>query len=292
LNSSYDPNCPNGRDASLALICDNNAGTLNVASSTGCSINLEWPTTYGCPLCSNVDFTTSYTPCVNNSQLRVYSYVSPQYCHDGLLPPAPVPQNCTTCAITHYSSTYDPTHCGVCGTCGKANTRLLTFYWIAPKTCRDGVSLPPVMQVPCTSCSLADMHYILSECVDDKQIKTYNWIENNTCVDGIDLPPDSVISCDEPWKFGSPIVIGVSVGATILVLLLGGTLVMLYLKNRKLYANYTKLKEQGSNDPNLDDPFDNAESKSNDSKHDDEKDEEKKNETKDEVTEIKDTENN
>jgi len=291
LNSSYDSSCPNGRNASLALICDDNTGALNLVSSTGCSISFEWPTLYACPLCSNVDFTTSYTPCVNNSKLRVYSYASPQYCHDGLPPPASVPQNCTTCTTAHYSSTYDPAHCGICGVC-KANTRQLSFYWIIPKTCQDGVSLPPTIQDPCTNCSTADMHYILSECVDDKQTRTYNWIENKTCVDGIDLLPDSINSCDEPWKFGSPIVIGVSVGATILVLLLGGILVKLYLKNRKLYANYTKLKEQGSNDPTLDDPFDNAESKSNDSKRDDEKDEEKKDETKDEVTEIKDTEKN
>jgi hypothetical protein len=264
LNTSYDSSCPNGRNSSVALICDDNTGVLNLASSTNCSLAFEWPTVYACPLCSSTDFTTSYSTCVNNSQNLIYSYSAPKYCHDGAQPPAPVPQNCTTCTAKQYSFTYNTDRCGLCDSCA-IGKRQKSFFWVIPKVCKDGIQLPPSIIESCVSCSLANTHFVLSECENNQQTKTYNWLENRTCIDGIELPNDEVVPCVEPWKFGSKIVIGVSISATLLVIILGAILIKLYIKNRKLYGMYSKLKEQNAGEATQDDPFDNTvESKSDD----------------------------
>jgi len=240
----------------INLVCDDVVNeTPTLLSNTSCDLEFEWRSIYSCPLCTLPDFVTSYAFCINNSRNLIYSYSTPKYCHDGVPLPSPQPTNCTTCTSAHYSYTYDTTSCGSCGKC-TPNSRVKSYFWIEPKKCLDGVPLPAAKSEQCIACTLNDTNEVLGECIAQKQIKTYTWKNDSSCVDGINLPPDELVNCVEPFKFSTSTIIALSAGGATILLLLAVFLLYLYIKNRRLYASYTKLQQQAGHEMDAD-PLDN-----------------------------------
>jgi len=116
--------------------------------------------------------------------------------------------------------------------------------------------LPAATSEQCQACTLNDTNEVLGECIGQKQLKTYTWKNDSSCVDGINLPPDEAVDCVEPFKFSTSTIIALSAGGAAVLILLAVFLLYLYIKNRRLYASYTKLQQQAGHEMDAD-PLDN-----------------------------------
>lgn len=120
-----DPGCDGMfRSVNVTFLCTPDAGVGFPAKpddkeeieGPGCHYDFTWRSLYGCPVCTERDYSYYYTECKDNKRRKVYFWnENPRACHDGVALPADeiVPTNCSTQTICAEGKYVD----GLTGAC-------------------------------------------------------------------------------------------------------------------------------------------------------------------------------
>lgn len=128
------------RSTNITFICTPDAGVgfpakpdeKETIEGPWCHYDFYWRSLYGCPVCTENDYSFYYTECKDNKRTKVYYWnENPRACHDGVeLPPnEEVPTNCTAETVCPPGEYADGTT-GECAACpaGKYSVGAGSYY--------------------------------------------------------------------------------------------------------------------------------------------------------------------